>query len=355
MGWLLLASRQPRDWDDSLSLLAQTMNIKRETPKLKVKDSSHNPNKIEAIPPPFEQSDRTTGEAAANVTILTGREFAELERGKKGVWVLPGNRTLTLLMEVCQKMFLSKASGSYWKRLTDPEGPFRIKPDSPSFHAYLRTLRQTKASSEAVRFVRDEMSQEPGAGKTFRIAMSTCVRNQSSPNVMREATELMDIMLERLRGLDARVGAMYMKLALLSRHTQDTLTALNYFTPQTFGKHGNLHSSPRWDRDAYLDLAKTVVGGFDRVISTQAIERPRDLAALQNRKAWWTTTVQQMMDTREQFGRSDEELELMDKRKTLERVARNRRKTVSKARSKRRKWAEGQESEFPVLESEAMM
>jgi hypothetical protein len=326
MGRLLLAGLKPQDWDSVFSLVAQTMNIPREPPLLQVKDRSFNPDKVNELPPPFAQSDRTMRTDAADVSMATGQEFGPVSEKKKGVWVKPSNQTLTLLIETCQKMFLSKASTQYWRLLTDPSGSFAIKADSPSLHAFLRMLRQSKASSDAVRFVRDEMKGQPGEAKTFRIAMSTCVRNQHSSTAMLEATELMDIMLMRMRAVDPKAGIMYMKLALTTPHVNDTVVALNYMTPQRTQLHDFVRNEVRRDTESFLELAKLVISGFDRVISAEAVPSQYTLEDFQKRKATWTYAVHRIAGggRRTQPTRSDEEIMLVAKKKALARFERKR-------------------------------
>jgi hypothetical protein len=356
MGGLLLAGLRPQDWDDVFSLCAQTMNIPRQPPPLEAKDRSYNPNKRDQIPAPFGRSDRTIDAAPGDVSTATGKEFSIVPK-KKGIWIKATNQTLTLLIETCQKMFLARAAEKYWKLLTGP-GEFAIKPDSVSLHAYLRLLRQTKASAEAVRFVRDDMRDISTAGKTYRIAMSTCVRNQFSRNAMREATELMDIMLTRMSSLDLKASIMYMKLALESPHAQDTLVALGYMTPQRTRLHELLKAGSPQDNQTLLDLSKLVVSSFDRVIEAQTVSDQR-IADYKERKATWTYAVQRLLNGGERVRptMSDEELTLLAKKKALSRFQKKRGRDQMRERRKGSRPVAVKEHErdgFPVLESDAI-
>jgi hypothetical protein len=359
MGRLLLAGLRPQDWDDIFSLCAQTMNIPRQAPQLDVRDRSYNPNKINRPPAPFGQSDRTIAAAAGDVSESSSKEFNLLPKEKKnGVWVKAANQTLTLLIEACQKMFLVRAGEQYWKLLTGSEA-FAIKPDSVSFHAYLRLLRQARASAEALRFVRDEMEGEAAASKTYRIAMSTCVRNQFSPNAMREATELMDIMLMRLKTLDLKTSIMYMKLALESPHAQDALVALGYMTPQRTRLWELLKESSSQNKESLLELSKLIVSAFDRVINMKAVPSQRGLADYQERKAAWTYAVQRLLNGAERVGStlSDEELTLLAKKKALQRFERKRERDRMREKRKNSRaigLTEHKGDGLAVLESDAV-
>ena len=341
MGRLLLASQRAQDWDDVFQLCLQTMNVPRASPSLEVRDRTHNPRNINQLPPPFLRSDRTLETAPQDISTTTGQEFRAIKLSNKGVWVKASNRTLTLLMETCQKMFLPKAASQYWKMLTQGHGmDYQVKPDSASCHAYLRMLRQSKSSSEALRFVRDEMQHEQSAAKTFRIAMSTCVRNQYSPNAMREATELMDIMLNRLRAVDIKTGTMYMKLALSSPHMQDTLVALGYVTPRKTNLWELLKSTSQHELDDVAELGRQVISGYDRIMTTRVYsEKSGGFEDYMKRKAAWTYAVQRSINggKRSPPVLSDEERMLIAKKKALSRFERmKQRNNIRAKRSKSR-------------------
>jgi hypothetical protein len=334
------------------------MNIPRASPPLEVRDRSYNPNKVNQLPAPYLQTERTETTPAQDITPTTGQEFNAVPKLKKGVWVKPTNQTLTLLMETCQKMFLPKAAMQYWKTLTQYDTGFFVEPDSPSFHAYLRMLRQSKSSSEAVRFIRDEMKNEPGLAKTFRIAMSTCVKNQMSPNAMREATELMDIMVQRMRYIDPKAGTMFMKLALSSPHVQDTLVAVNYMTPQNTKLWETLKSSSPQRQEEFVELGKHVVSGFDRVMTAKKSSKEVGFEKTLEMKAAWTYAIQRLLNGGKKTApiRSDEERVLLEKKKALHRFERKKeRDGVRTMRSKSRvvTTMPRRDRDLPVLESDS--
>lgn len=336
MGRLLHAGVRPQDWDDIFSLCKQTMDIPRPAAGLLKRDSRFNPQIIHQLPPPFGRSDRTVVAEPDDLEMI-GKEFS-VPAGKRGIWVKPTNQTLTLLIETCQKMFLRQAGEQVWKQLTDPKG-LAIKPDSVSLHAYLRLLRQSKASAETVRFVRDAMKDERPQAKTFFIAMSACLKNQFSPNAMREATELMDIMASRMHAVDIRTAAKYMNLAIQSPHAQDTLVALAYMTPRQTKLWEILKNGSEKDKEMLLELGKLVVSGFDRVIyvKTQKKEEGKhSVEEYKERKAVWTYVVQRLVNGGERVRNpmSDEELTLLARKKALARFA--RKKDRERMRDRRR-------------------
>jgi hypothetical protein len=179
---------------------------------------------------------------------------------------------------------------------------------------------------------------------------------------MREASELMDIMLMRLRGVDLKTSIMYMKLALGSPHPQDTLVALGYMTPQRTKLWELFKDGTQKDKEALLELAKLVVSGFDRVIYVK-IEKTgsdkRGIEDYQKRKAVWTYAVSRLLGGGEKVKpiMSDEELTLMAKKKALSRFDRKRDRDHMRGMRKGSRMivtSEHKGEGLPVLESDAL-
>ncbi|KAF2139344.1 uncharacterized protein K452DRAFT_254647 [Aplosporella prunicola CBS 121167] len=241
MGRLLLLGERPRDWDDVLSLVQQTMDIPRLTPRL----GSDEPRgevdfSQQALPfTPKDFKDADLQPIDPDDKWRPGGEFDPVEREVMGrkrrskytvVYARPGHNTFSLILAACLKMAAKKAALDYFKLFTGPEG-YKLEPDHDNLHMFLRILRQSRSSAEAVEFVRVMVENKKFVmSKTFRIAMSTCVRDKNNPNIFKHACELMDLMENSLREMDGGTVAMFAGLAAHLKNPRDILYMLNRTT-----------------------------------------------------------------------------------------------------------------------------
>ena len=240
MGRLLLIGSRPRDWDDVLSLVEQTMDIPRLIPRLGT------PGRQEAgllhlrAPGMTEQFRFDDDHLAPGRPPRRGDEFLALNPQGVGAavsnplkYARPGNNTLSVIQEACQKVAGNKAAQDYWDLLTDPT-TYNIAPDLNNLNMRLRNMRQNRASAAAVKLLQEDMIDKglkPRPG-TFRIAMSTCVRDKNNHNSLKHANQILSMMLKVLEDADSRVATMYAELALtfpLAKGSDlvDALTILN--------------------------------------------------------------------------------------------------------------------------------
>jgi hypothetical protein len=241
MGRLLLIGSRPRDWDDVLSLVEQTMDIPRLVPRLGTSE-----RKAAGLPP--VRAPRTPAHLRIDHNHLVpgesptrGDEFLPLTpHGVARVvsnpltYVRPGNNTLSVVQEACQKIVANKAAQEYWDLLTDPT-TYDIAPDINNLHMRLRNLRQNRASAAAVALLQDDMLAKDIVPKpgTFRIALSTCVRDKNNHNSLQNAGQILQIMLKTLPDADAKSAGLYAGLALnfpLAKGA-DLVDALTVLTP----------------------------------------------------------------------------------------------------------------------------
>jgi len=221
MGRLLLIGCRPRDWDDVLSLVEQTMDIPRLVPRLGTHERKiagfprlRAPN----VPKNFKFDD---DHLSPDGRPMRGDEFLPLEARRVGRAVIsslgyvePGNNTLSMVQEACQKLVAPKAAQQYWDMLTDPT-TYKVTPDMNNLHMRLRVLRQNRASTAAVELLENEIIAKgfvPRPG-TFRLAMSTCVRDKNNHNSLRNAGKILQIMLKVLEDADIKAVGMYTDLA----------------------------------------------------------------------------------------------------------------------------------------------
>ncbi|KAI2478140.1 pentatricopeptide repeat protein [Pyrenophora tritici-repentis] len=221
MGRLLLVGSRPRDWDDVLSLIEQTMDIPRLVPRLgsTAREEAGLPRlRAPNVPQEYRFDD---DHLSPDNTPVRGDEFLALTPRGVGavvpnplIYAQPGNNTLSLLQEACQKIVATKAALGYWDILTDP-GTYNVSPDHNNVSQRLRVLRQNRASGEAVQLLKCRMLDKgftPTAGM-LRIAMSTCVRDKNNHKSLKNAGHILQIMLKVMEDADSRAVAMYADLA----------------------------------------------------------------------------------------------------------------------------------------------
>jgi hypothetical protein len=241
MGRLLLLGSRPRDWDDVLSLVEQTMDIPRLVPRLGTaarRDAGYSQIRAPNTPARLRfDDDHLTPDKGQ----MRGDEFLALTPHGVGravsnplSYVRPGNNTLSVVQEACQKIVANKAAQEYWDLLTDPS-TYGVTPDLDNLHMRLRNLRQNRASGAVVALLQDDILAkgfEPRPG-TFRIAMSTCVRDKNNHNSLRNASQILQVMLKTLEDADAKAVSMFAELALTFPLAKgpDLVDALTVLTP----------------------------------------------------------------------------------------------------------------------------
>ncbi|KAF2016305.1 hypothetical protein BU24DRAFT_312340, partial [Aaosphaeria arxii CBS 175.79] len=219
MGRLLLVGARPRDWDDVLSLVEQTMDIPRLVPRLG-STARLEAGYPELRAPSILEQYRKDDHVSPTGKPIRGEEFLSLVRtGNNGsgasLYTKPSNNTLSMVQEACQKIVAGKAANAYWDLLTDT-GTYAIVPDANNLNARLRILRQNRSSAKAVELIKSgfqakALAPHPG---TFRIAMSTCVRDKNNHHSLQHATELLEMMAQTMEDVDPKAVAMYAELAM---------------------------------------------------------------------------------------------------------------------------------------------
>ncbi|KAL8730823.1 MAG: hypothetical protein Q9181_004527, partial [Wetmoreana brouardii] len=264
MGRLLLLGSTERDYDDVLSLAEQVMAIprqKRKSPKPEQpaitppppapkptksalhEDPDNNPiplDEEEDLSPTVEDAMGPNSPSApvpSPSTELTNVFLPQTPTPKLSM-ARPGRNTLSLLLDACINLRAVSSAQAYWGLLTSPTGPYNIHPDSENYHMYLRVLRVLRASRVAVELIQDMHSGELKdttilQPKTFRIALSCCVRDKNNPNSMSNAQQILEIMYKSLIQPDVKALEMYMQLASshAKRDYRITLSALRALEP----------------------------------------------------------------------------------------------------------------------------
>lgn len=241
MGRLLLLG-DLQDCDAILSLLEQTMGLPRQVPRMsnlgRERRASENSRRIQDLEHSIRTSSSddilTESRITSNPQTLSATDngsnqisdpFSPLpSRSSIGsqAHIRPGRNTLSLVVDACVRLSFIRAAQNYWGVLTSPTGAYKITPDNENYHMYLRLLRVQRASKLAVELVQ-EMRQGELAGKqplhikTFRIALSCCVRDIRNKNSVAHAAKLVKIMSDDLPYPDAKALSMYLDVALSQR------------------------------------------------------------------------------------------------------------------------------------------
>ena len=233
MGRLLLLGSRPEDFDDVLSLVEQAMGIPRQIPRIGHPDRVTHHKPVGAIFLEEKGEDTSTcdtdrdehshymvSSVPSTVDSLAysqtpGSEFDSLPASYRS-FAKPSRNTLSLILDACVHMRLSTVANTYRKILTSPDGEYRIRPDMDNLHMYLRILRQSRSSRNAVAMV-ESMITDPPLGesvqvKTFRIAMSCCVRDRANPAILGHATKLLRMMTNTLEEPDFKVSEMFVEI-----------------------------------------------------------------------------------------------------------------------------------------------
>ena len=294
MGRLLLIGSRPRDWDDVLSLVEQTMDIPRLVPRLGTKERNTLPRiRAPDTPADLKFDDDHLGPDRSH---MRGQEFLALTEDSKRprplTYATPSNESLSMILEACQKTIVPKAAEEYWDMLTDP-GTYGIVPDNNNLHQRLRLLRANRASSAATRMLLTEfkaLNLKPG---TFRLAMSTCVRDKNNHNSLKNANQLLTLMMKTLPDADAKTTLRYADLAVAFPLAKgdDLVEALTYLQPvvkslrlqlnaggeKTFegGSIGGARSLNLEQRNDVIAALRRVYAVYDRLLTSKMLAEER--------------------------------------------------------------------------------
>lgn len=175
MGRLLLACGVDKDIEQVLDLVEVTMNM-----NLKERDTKGN----------------------QQAWLEGSTESSSLPLKESNIYATPGPNTLSMLLQACsQKRSIQHYSKIYWRRLTDPNGAYKIRPDAGNIIMYLRLLRQQRASAEALELLSRDWPEDVAKvlyrRASFIVAFSTCLRDKRNPNVFKIAQKMLKLAEEK--------------------------------------------------------------------------------------------------------------------------------------------------------------
>ena len=250
MGQLLLLGERPTDWDDVLSLVEQTMRVKRQLPRLGSEErptaehlkwpaDSSSSTAIESSRPNYSGSSESLtvnvdrGSVEEDASPLPRQLFtadpsataASESPTRRATAILqpkpPTQQTIALLLEACTLLRAKTAATAYWNLLTASRsnGGLGIVPDLSNHVSYLRILRIHRASSAATAHLLDVLlpqyaatmgkeSAKSALRKVYIIVMSTLVRDTTKINTLKNAGRVIDAALKNM-GPDIKILGMY--------------------------------------------------------------------------------------------------------------------------------------------------
>ncbi|KAL8723758.1 MAG: hypothetical protein Q9225_000053 [Loekoesia sp. 1 TL-2023] len=283
----------------------------------------------------------------------------------------PGRNALSLILDACISLRDVPSAQSYWGLLTDPSGPYNVQPDSENYHMYLRLLRVRRASKLAVELIKDMHSGELETikilqPKTFRIAMSCCVRDKFNVRSLEYATTLADVMYKKFDQPDIRTLQMFTFLISFSARS-DFRFSVSAFRTLEPGMHVlkmwvnfGLADVKNEDKESVVRLGSMIVGACDSVLDKAgdrlAKEERRWLVGWKNElNAWVIRNTWKAVTTAGKRGRGPGRLLVAKKVEASERKEKrsDRRRRRRAMRDKAKKKAEKEIKKAKVDEGSA--
>lgn len=205
MGRILLQSPDKRDKLSVLDLVQQTMNVPNFTAKADKTDlvRRFEPVKRKTLDDTALQSFEKPSAATAAVTRAASH---------KGLYAVPTQNTLSLILKTAATLNLTTAGLSYWHHIVDT---LSVAADTDCYLRLLGMLKVGRASSHAASF----MPIIPRADlnpRMYKIAMEACIRDNINDHVVPNARSILTSMLERLPTPDIHTLRLYLHTALVS-------------------------------------------------------------------------------------------------------------------------------------------
>ena len=202
MGRILLLGNKA-DAMSVLDLLEETMGI----PNF---EANRDDSRVGAgLPPKPSKTDGTAG-ATRTTTLATTQKSPTLRP-------VPTSRTLSLVLSALQDSRRTHLTLAYWNYLTGRKHRGRVIPDANNWNTLLYALRRGNASGK-ITTILESMPAAFMTEKTFRGAFKACIADALNPQVMRNATAILDRMIAVLPRPDLEALRLYHDVALQTRH-----------------------------------------------------------------------------------------------------------------------------------------
>ncbi|KAI1376769.1 hypothetical protein F4677DRAFT_417927 [Hypoxylon crocopeplum] len=200
MGRILLMGKY-HDADSVEALLEQTMMISQE-------DKASGPRK-DSEAARTDETDLDMRPAALSIDSFKTRNPG----APAVIYALPGNNSLSMILSASEKTGKTTKSQWYWDIFTKQHG---VVPDANNWQQLLTSLRRGRNSFQAASYLR-EMPAELMVAKNFRTAMSTCLRDNLNRFAFNHATEILQIMMAKLKIPDLMALRTYLRIAYANK------------------------------------------------------------------------------------------------------------------------------------------
>ncbi|KAI0887531.1 uncharacterized protein GGS22DRAFT_198774 [Annulohypoxylon maeteangense] len=199
---------------------------------------------------------------------------------------LPGNNSLALILSALEKTGSTSKSHRYWEIFTKKH---HVVPDPNNWHLLFVALRRGKNSGKTVSYLR-EMPPRMTVPKTFRTAMSTCLRDNLNRNSFRNATDVLEIMQEKTAIPDMQTMRIYLRVAYANKRYhldqskgdpkagmiawgQQIAEALeNLWRPYIAVSREFANNGPEANvKRELVALSRKMIAAADRIISTEIV------------------------------------------------------------------------------------
>lgn len=128
-------------------------------------------------------------------------------------YATPGMNSLSLVLSALEKTGKTTKVEQYWNSFTGHHG---VIPDANNWNQLFATLRRGKNSGKTAYYLQ-AMPTNLMTPKTFRIAMSTCLRDNLNPLAFKHATDVLCTMTARLNIPDLLVMRTYLRVAYANK------------------------------------------------------------------------------------------------------------------------------------------
>lgn len=275
MGRVLLRGEREEDWKEVFTVVEQVFGIKsliaQPPPKPVTEDSIYventgnliqKPTLENAIIPtrdPVQVSDVQQLFTPKIVSSHPSRDPSSSTRP------LPGNSTLSLVLQACAELKDFAVASKYWTAFTNP--PYSVVPDLENYHDLLRIIRRSRDGPEALNVV--ESMRVPPTAKTIYIALSACKRSGRSRNFQSAETLLSIMMADRgLLPVDVKIWNMFLQCAMKSDDPAYIKQALRRIDEE-FDMRSELiqrRATPYY-LDRALELLRAMIGAVDVLLN----------------------------------------------------------------------------------------
>ncbi|KAI2637332.1 hypothetical protein GGS21DRAFT_489107 [Xylaria nigripes] len=229
-----------------------------------------------------DYKDADTVESLIEQTILKPRQ-AEKRNQKKGrtietalktagpdttprapgvSYALPGNNSLSLLLEATYKTRKTTKAIAYWNIFTIK---YNVVPDGDNWNHYLRAIRLGKNSSRAATILQ-KMPSNMVRNKHIRHALKTCLRDNLNRSSLSNATKILETMGRVPSVPDVRALRTYLQVAHAFKRSFDREARLDYTAAMA-----------SWAQQLALALEK-LFGAYQSLVKKYDVVPPKNVS-----------------------------------------------------------------------------